>query len=305
MTRGLLRFLAVIVALAALTLDLAPVPAQERELGLEKILNPMPDYDPFEQSAGAPRFFPDEVDRHARELLIDALTHRKESLKEHLKFLQTEDGRLQKQGAATGLTERAQDLVNNTIADRERYLAAQKEAIKTASPERKKYLEAIINQDDLTQSDQLMRQSTTNFWGGMSNRLLSSVDLVGVASGNYVGAAAETAISQLYALLDRDMSVEERRALARDLAHLKRFPEDPRNREILKQVETLDKKKEMRSSANNGSKPKKPRTKAISNALCFTPRSPLLSNRSRVNLTISAAIAENLCRPSRPPDSAR
>ena len=122
-------------------------------------------------------------------------------------------------------------------------MAAQKEAIKTASPERKKYLEAIINQDDLNQSDQLMRQSTTNFWGGMANRMLSSVDLVGVASGNYVGAAAETAISQLYALLDRDMSMEERRALARDLAHLKRFPDDPRNREILKQVETLDKKK--------------------------------------------------------------
>jgi hypothetical protein len=244
MRRNFLRLFALIVAFSALTPGVALLRAQERELELEKILNPMPDYDPFERSGTGPQFFPNEVDKHARELLIDALTNRQQSLGEHLKFLQTEDQRLQKQGAATGLTERAQDLVNNTIAERETYLAAQKAALKNASsPERKKYLEAIINQDDLNQSDQLMRQSTTNFWGGMANRMLSSVDLVGVASGNYVGAAAETAISQLYALLDRDMPVEERRALARDLAHLKRFPDDPRNREILKQVETLDKKK--------------------------------------------------------------
>jgi hypothetical protein len=88
-----------------------------------------------------------------------------------------------------------------------------------------------------------MRQSSTNFWGGMFNRMLGSVDLLGVASGNYIGAAAETTIAQLYALVDRDMPIEERRALARDLDHLKRFPDDPRNAAIRKQVESLDKKK--------------------------------------------------------------
>src|SRR5262249_50473144 len=73
--------------------------------------------------------------------------------------------------------------------------------------------------------------------------ILRSVDLASVASGNYVGAAVETAITQLYALADRDMPMEERRALARDLDHLKRYPDDPRNAEILKRVETLDKNK--------------------------------------------------------------
>jgi hypothetical protein len=77
----------------------------------------------------------------------------------------------------------------------------------------------------------------------MVNRLLSSVDLVGVASGNYIGAAVETAVSQLYALADRDMPIEERRALARDLDYLKRFPDDPRSAEIRRRVESLDKKK--------------------------------------------------------------
>ncbi|HLN88425.1 MAG TPA: hypothetical protein VK200_18225, partial [Candidatus Limnocylindrales bacterium] len=183
-----------------------PAMAQNRELELEKILNPMPEYDPFDKADSAPRYFPDDVDRRARELMIDALTNNHEALGNHLKALQTDDGRLQKQqGTVTGLTEHAQDLLNNTIQDRERYLAAQKDALKNSrAPARKKYLEAIINRDDLNQSDQLMRQSTTNLWGGLANRVLSSVDLVGVASGNFIGAAAETTVSQLYALMDRD-----------------------------------------------------------------------------------------------------
>jgi hypothetical protein len=217
-----------------------------QELQLERILNPFADYDPFEPPAPAkPRFFPDEVDRRARELLVDALTGQDGAVADHLQFFKSADTRLQKEsGHVTGLSEHAQDILNNTIRDRERYLAAQKQASRNAStPERKKYLEALVNQDDMIQSEQLLRQSSTNFWGGMFNRMLGSVDLVGVASGNYIGAAAETTVSQLYALMDRDMSVEERRALARHLDHLKRFPNDPRNEAIRKQAEALDKKK--------------------------------------------------------------
>ena len=220
--------------------------AQDRELVIEKILNPMPDYDPFDKSTtGAPQFFPDAVDKRTRELLIDALTNQQESLKDHLQFLKEQDSQLQKEyNTSTGLTERALDLTNNTIQDRQRYLAAQEAALKNAStPDRKKYLQSIINNDDLNQADDLMRQSSTNQWGGIVNRMLSSVDLAGVASGNYIGAAAETVISQLYALADRDMAIEERRALARHLDHLKRFPNDPRNAEILRQVEGIEGKK--------------------------------------------------------------
>ena len=240
-----LILLSAAVWLAFATIFFSALDAQEKTLPLDKILNPLPEYSPFEASGGdTPKYFPDEVDKRARELLIDALINEK-SLSQHLEFFQAEDARMKKtRGTSTGLVAPAQDLVNNTIQDREKFLAAEKEALKSAtSPERKKYLEAIINNDDLNQSDALMRQSSTNFWGGMANRLLGSVDLVGVASGNYVGAVAETTVSQLYALMDRDMAIEERRALARDLEHLKRFPDDPRNVAIRKQVETLDKKK--------------------------------------------------------------
>jgi hypothetical protein len=245
MTGKIIACCRAIFLLAFFALYVSASYSQTRELELEKILNPMPDYDPFEKPATTPQYFPDDVDKRARALLIDALTNRNEPLEDHLKSLQAEDGRLRKEhGTATGLTEHARDLVNNTIQDRERYLAAQKDALRNASTaERKNYLEAIINHDDLNQSEQLMRRSSTNFWGGMMNRLISSVDLVGVASGNYIGAAAETTISQIYALMDRDMPIEERRALARNLAHLKRFPDDPRNAKILKEVEALEKKK--------------------------------------------------------------
>ncbi len=245
MKRQANTLIALSLCLALLAVTITQGAAQERQLELEKILNPMPDYDPFEKAGTTPQFFPDDTDKRARELLIDALTNRKESLAGHLQALQAEDDRLQKQhGTTTGLTEHAQDLVNNTIHDRERYLAAQKDALRNSSaPTRQKYLEAIINRDDLNQSEQLMRQSSTNFWGGLANRLLSSVDLVGVASGNFIGAAAETAVGQLYALMDRDMAIEERRALARDLDHLKRYPNDPKNAAIAKEIATLEKKK--------------------------------------------------------------
>ena len=259
--------------------------AHAQELQLEKILNPVADYDPFEASSTTPvKFFPDEVDRRVRELLIDTLTNRKDALAAHVNFFKSEDAQLQKQrGTSTGLAEDAQDLLNNTLDDRERYLAAQKEAIRNASsPERKKYLESIVNHDDSIQSERLMRQSSTNFWGGMFNRMLSSVDLVGVASGNYIGAAAETTVAQLYALLDRDMSVEERRALARDLDHLKRYPDDPRNSVIRKQVEALDKKKKAALTRKQMEKAKEAMNKGDpEKALFYVEMASFIDPRSR------------------------
>ena len=175
----------ILLILGGVQIGTRPGYAQGRDQAIEKILNPMPpDYDPFEKSSlGAPQFFPDAVDKRTRELLIDALTNQQESLKEHLQFLKEEDNRLRTEyKTSTGLTEHAQDLVNNTIQDRRRYLAAQQEAMKDASaPERKKYLQSIIDNDDLNQADQLMCHISTNQWGGVVIRLLSSVDLVGIA----------------------------------------------------------------------------------------------------------------------------
>ncbi|HZD41191.1 MAG TPA: hypothetical protein VE131_10745, partial [Terriglobales bacterium] len=238
------RFLFVLLSVVAVS-PFTLARAQNHADTLGKILNPLPEFDPFEKPSATPQFFPDEVDRRARAVLVDALTNRPKALREHLKFFQETDRRLSKEhGKVTGLTEDVEDLVNNTIEDRERYLAALKKSLKEASsPERKKTLEAIINGDDLNQATELMRRSSTNQWGGVLNRLLGSVDLVGIASGNYIGAAAETVVSQAYALANRDMPIEQRRALVRDTDHLKRYPNDPRRAEISKQVEELETKK--------------------------------------------------------------
>ena len=220
MRREVARFLSVLFVAGMAVAIATPAHPQEHKEPLEKILNPLPDFNPFETAKPTtpPEFFPDEVDKRTRAVLVDALTNHQEALREHLKFFKSEDRQLQKEhGTATGLTDHVKDLVTNTIEDREAYLAALKESLKEASsPERKKYLEAIINNDDLNQATQLMRQSSANQWGGIFNRLLGSVDLLGLASGNYIGAAAETVISQVYALANRDMPIEQRRALVRD-----------------------------------------------------------------------------------------
>ena len=84
------RQFAAAAIIAALTGAPGLCHAQTRELDVEKILNPMPDYDPFERPVAAPQFFPDAVDKRARELLIDALTHRNQALIDHLAFLKNE-----------------------------------------------------------------------------------------------------------------------------------------------------------------------------------------------------------------------
>ena len=162
-----MRFLIALLLLGSLWISISESRGQERELPLEKILNPLPEFDPFEKPPAPPQYFPDEIDKRAREVLIDALTQSKEPLEDHLKFFKAQDAQLQKQhGAATGLSEGVQDLINNTIQDRQRYLAAQKQALKNASSsERKKYLESIINNDDLNQASTIkVAASTITSW---------------------------------------------------------------------------------------------------------------------------------------------
>ena len=219
--------------------------AQDTEALVDRILNPLPDYDPFDKPPPSPRFFPDDVDKRARAALIDALTNKEENLEGHLRFFMERDAQLKKErGAVTGLTEQVRDLTNGAIRDRERYLEAQEKALSSASsPQQKQLIESRIKNDELNQADDLLKKSAINRWGGMLNRLLSSVDLAAVLSGSYVGAAVDTTMSQLLALGSSEMPIEERRALALLYEHLRRYPDEPKNAEVRKQIEALEKKK--------------------------------------------------------------
>ncbi len=231
--------------LAGIGARLERVAAQEKESPLERILKPLPDYDPFDKPPSPPQFFPDEVDKRAREALADSLMNRQEALADHLRFFAAKDAELKKErGTITGLTGHVTDLSNNTIRDRERYLAAQKKALSdAASPEEKRLIESRLRNDSLTQAEALLRASRANRWGGLLNRMLGSVDLIGIMTGSYVAAAVDSTVTGLLEFGSSEMPIEERRALALYREHLKRYPEDSKNREVRKQAEALEKKK--------------------------------------------------------------
>jgi len=72
---------------------------------LEKVLDPLPTYDPFVYSVPGPAYFPDEVDKQARRVLVDALLNRPDNLNAHVAYFTAKDSELaEKRGTQTGLT---------------------------------------------------------------------------------------------------------------------------------------------------------------------------------------------------------
>lgn len=238
------------VLLFALLLTLLHSPPSEA-LGDEtfspipRILDPLPDYDPFEKASSAPEFFPDETSRRIRNALIDSLTAREGVWEGHVLFFRNKDAELRRQhGAVTGLTEGVLDLSHNTLRDRRSYLDAQRAALALArSPQQKRLIESRLRNDDLAQADELLRSSKTNRWGSIFNRVLGSVDLLGIASGSYVATAVDSALSLFLAEDMAQIPLQERKALAHYREHLKRYPSDPQNPEVQKRAEILEKKK--------------------------------------------------------------
>jgi hypothetical protein len=222
-----------------------PLAAQENPDLTERILNPLPEFDPFDKPPSAPQFFPDDVDKRARGAMIGALTGKSENLADDLRFFTARDAQLKKErGAATGLTDQVRDLYNNTIQDRERYLEAQRQALTfVSSPQHKQLIESRIKNDDLNAANEQLKKATQNKWGGILNRMLTSVDLANVATGNYIGAGVDSAMQQIVFLGSSEMPIEERRALALLVEHVRRYPDDPKNPEIRKQIEALEQKK--------------------------------------------------------------
>ena len=80
MRKSLISALSYALALSSVDVYPDPAQAQDQQANIERILNPLPEFDPFEKPPAPPQFFPDEVDKRARELLIDSLTHRKEAI---------------------------------------------------------------------------------------------------------------------------------------------------------------------------------------------------------------------------------
>jgi tetratricopeptide (TPR) repeat protein len=214
--------------------------AQENDLS--RILRPLPDYDPFDKPPPTPEFFPDEVDKRVREALIDSLTNQTSKLEDHARFFVEKDAELKRsRGTVTGLTDYVVDLYDSSISDRKSYLEAQQKALTSASPQQRKVIESRLRNDELKRAEELSHNSTFNHLGGMVNKFLASVDLVSILSGSYIAAAVDAALTQVLTG-SKGMSEEDRRALVLYREYLKRNPEDPKNEEIRKRVEILEKK---------------------------------------------------------------
>jgi len=228
------------------TIGWAQEPSGSGSLPIERILDPLPEFNPFdEQVRYQPQYFPDATDRRIRQTLIDSLTDSKKPLQDHVNFFKDKDSELmEERNTVTGLTQHVVDLHNNTITDRQGYLTAQKQAFDSASSEeQKKLIRSRIRNDELAQASVLLRRSKTNRWGSFVNQFLKSVDIVNILSGSYATAAADATLSQLASLRSKEMPFEERKALDLYLQYLKRYPNDTHREEVEKIVEDLQKKK--------------------------------------------------------------
>ena len=86
-------------------------------------------------------------------------------MKVPLDYFQERDRKLlEERQTVTGLTEHILDLYNNRLRNREAYLAAQEEALESASSEqRERILLSRLRHDELNSANQLLKKSSGTF----------------------------------------------------------------------------------------------------------------------------------------------
>jgi len=204
--------------------------AQPSAVPIERILDPMRDFDPFEQTVAAERYFPDEIERRTRRAIIDALLLRTERLPEHVRFLEDADKeRVASGGEPTGLTGLMRKLAPGDSLDRE-----EEKALAETFPGAAR---------DLEHAEELLAENDIGWWSGLLNRLLGSMDLFRLASGSYVFAAFETAYMEVRRTQKPHMTESERKALVLYKRFLDRFPDHPKSAEVAETAAALDARK--------------------------------------------------------------
>ena len=213
---------------------LLPVSAGAQPSGgsIERILDPLRDFDPFEERATAERYFPDELERRVRRAIVDSLTGRTERLPEHVRHLEEADReRVARGGKPSGLAALVKELQRGIAAEQRSHDDTHGEAPSPGAP------------DDLARAESLMTENSIGRWSGFLNRLLGAMDLIQLASGSYVSAAVETAFVEMHRARALRMPETERKALALYKRFLARSPDGPRSAEVAERVAVLDAKK--------------------------------------------------------------
>ena len=211
--------------------------AQPSGVSIERILNPLRDFEPFDEPVTAERYFPDDLERRVRRAIIDSLTLRTEQLREHVRYFEGIDKERVTGGAETsGLTPLVRKLYQGSRTDRQDHGDTPPEAGET-SPS------ATPEPDELERAESLIAEGDVGRWNDFLNRLLGGVDLIQLASGSYVGAVVDTAFAEIQHTRAREMPAVERKALTLYERFLQRFPDHPRRAEVAEKVAVLAAKK--------------------------------------------------------------
>ncbi len=216
--------------------------AQSAGVASQRTLDPLRDFDPFRAPVTPERYFPDELEQRTRVAIVDALTHRTERLRGHVRYFEGNDReRLAGGGNVSGLTHHVRELHHGNLSDRETYRDAQQEALAVAPPGApQRLIQARLGRDELEQAEALVAEHRIGRWNALLNRLLASVDLITLASGSYVTAAVETAFVEMQRTRAPRMPEAERKALAFYKRFLDRFPDDPGSTEVAEKVTALE-----------------------------------------------------------------
>ncbi len=228
--------------LCLLLLPPASALAQSAGTSHERMMDPLRDFDPFEAPVTAARYFPDELEQRVRVAMVDALSRRTERLRGHVRYFEGKDAeRVAGGGNPSGLTHHVRDLHHGTLAGRETYRDAQREALaKAPSGAAQQSIRVRLRRDELEQAESLVAEHRIGRWNALLNRLLASVDLITLASGSYVTAAVETAFTEVQRTRAPRMPEAERKALALYKRFVERFPDDPRSAAVAEKVTALE-----------------------------------------------------------------
>ncbi len=204
--------------------------AQASGVPIERILDPTRDFDPFEKTVTAERYFPDAIERRTRRAIVDTLLRRTEQLPGHVRFLKEADKERAARGAEpTGLAGPVRGLSPGDSAGQE-----EEEALAETFPGAASHLE---------QAEELLAENDVGRWSGFLNRLLGAMDIFRLASGSYAAAAFETAYAEMRRTQTPYMPETERKALVLYERFLDRFPDHPGSAEAAETAAVLRTKK--------------------------------------------------------------
>lgn len=204
------------------------------------------DYNPIKIKKSSQKYYPDEVEKKVNDLLIDGYLFDINRIENHYRFFEKKDAELKKRDKpVTGLKENVLDFINNCIDDRDRYVEAQKNALRGLDDKDLKTLIKIrLRNERLNKAESLLKKEKKDKVGRVFNSLLKSVDIISLSLGSIIGSTIDTAVNTILNIKDLDnISIREKKAIVQYEEFLRSNPESIHAEKVRKKLEKLKEKK--------------------------------------------------------------